>query len=447
MNNYLNLKNNQNIKNIRINRIFNKMQITAFLLTLLVIFPVQLNNIFAVDFSSLYGNYTILSYPNSSTYISYQGRNQTLFEYYSLNSNQEKIPAYCMTLGLNGAETTNNGYIVNCIDLLQNEAVSNIILSGYPYKTPSELSLKSENEAWYATQFAIWIKLNNLDISQITPINDEYTRITDAITNIYNNSIYYNKKQNITPNINELADTQILDNNTNYYEKVFKLEYDDNINKIELNLTGINDYIITDLNNNKIDDLLGHHKIKIIFPRNTNIKSNICNLNVDLFYKEDVILSAKSTINNMQDMALASNILTKYSINTSFNFTPIETKLKILKKDSKSANVYIPNTKFNIYDKNNNLINFAVTDKSGTITLNVENDLHIFDNSVLYIKEIYVPSPYTIDKNNDTQKIQLKLGEINTVTFENEKKEISKIVPSKITVLKQPKIELPKTGY
>ena len=178
-------KNNYD-KTIRINRIFSKIQFTAIFLIAILISPIPLQTLSANDVTYDYGKYRIYSYSDSHIYITYQGRTQHLHEYYYLDKNLNKLPAYCMTLGLNGAENTNNGYIVKSEELLKDKVVNNIILNGYPYKTVNELGLLNESEARYATQFAIWIKLNNLDITQIAPVNEEYTRVVNAIKNIYN---------------------------------------------------------------------------------------------------------------------------------------------------------------------------------------------------------------------------------------------------------------------
>ena len=441
-------KNNY-IRNIRINRIFSKMQFTALFLIAILLSPIPLKTISANDNIYEYGKYIIYSYSDSHTYITYQGRTQHLHEYYYLDKNSKKMPAYCMTLGLDGAEKTNDGYLVNSLELLKDKVVNNIILNGYPYKTVSELGLTNESEARYATQFAIWIKLNNLDITQIAPINDEYTRVVKAIKNIYSNGINFNLNYTNGVTINEIEKNTILDEiDEKYYSKIYELEYGDNILDIDFKLNGINDYTITDLNNKKIENLVGNKRIKILFPRKTNNENAKCDITIDTKYKENAILFAKSEVNGMQDVSLTLEPIKYDSTNLSFNLEPIHTKLKVIKKDATDDTIFIENVKFNIYDINDNLLGTYFTDENGIINIDIENDLGIYGNDQIKIVEIDVPSPYIIDKENNTKIITLNVGNTINTEFKNKKEEIKKTKQTEnnktINIIKK---ELPKTGY
>ena len=448
----INIYNNKYKRNIRINRIFTKLQITAFILIALLLSPIPLKTISANDNTYEYGKYRIYSYPDSHIYITYQGRTQHLYEYYYLDKNSNKMPAYCMTLGLNGAETVMDGYNVNSSELLKDTVINNIILNGYPYKTVSELKLSNESEARYATQFAIWIKQNNLDISQINPINEEYTRVVDAIKDIYNNGINFNLTYTNGISIQEIEKNTILDEIDNsYYSKIYELDYGDNILDISLNVTGINDYVITDINNNKLENIVGNKKIKILFPRKTNKENTECNITLDTKYKGNAVLFAKSEVSGMQDVSLTLEPIKYNNCNLNFNLEPIHTKLIITKMDSADSSIFIQNVKFNIYDLDDNLLGTYVTDEHGKISIDVENELNICSNESIKITEVEVPYPYIIDKNDNTQITTLDVGAIVTLKFKNSKEEIK--TPSKTETKKdtneekQTKIELPKTGF
>ena len=97
-----------------------------------------------------------------------------------------------MNLGADGAETVEGGYDVNASEYLNDITVNNIILNGYPYKTVSELNVDNESEARYATQFAIWIKLNNLDIDYLRfqMLIDNFIKISKSDPN----TLYYLKE-------------------------------------------------------------------------------------------------------------------------------------------------------------------------------------------------------------------------------------------------------------
>ena len=215
-----------------------------------------------------------------------------------------------------------------------------------------------------------------------------------------------------------------------------------------MKINGINDYVITDLNNKKIENIVGNKKIKILFPRKTNNENTKCDITIDTKYKENAVLFAKSEVSGMQDMSLTLEPIKYNNVNLSFNVEPIHTKLTILKKDADDDTILIKNVKFNIYDLDNNLLGTYVTDKNGIINIDIEDDLKIYISQKIKITEIEVPSPYIIDKENSSKIISLNIGNKNNTEFKNKKKEIKTINKTENNkTIKIIKKELPKTGY
>ncbi|MEG2290318.1 MAG: thioester domain-containing protein [Clostridium sp.] len=66
------------------------------------------------------------------------------------------------------------------------EAVKNILISGYPNKSAQELNLQSDDDAYFATQIAMWCVIEGYDVNKIQGHNK---KVLDAIKNIYNNSM------------------------------------------------------------------------------------------------------------------------------------------------------------------------------------------------------------------------------------------------------------------
>ena len=416
-----------------------KIKIGTLTMLFVLMFVSFQNYILASDNSDEFGNYRIYSYPESFRYIKYQSRPQRIYEYYYINTKSEKLPAYCMNLGANGAETVDGGYDVNASEYLNDITVNNIILNGYPYKTVAELNVDNESEARYATQFAMWIKLNNLDINQIEPMEPQYLKVVDAIKNIYYNGISHNLNYTNGVSITQIdkneEEKEILDNiDKSYYSKEYKLEYGDNILDVNLNIKGLNDYIIVDENNNKIENILDNKKFKILFKRESNLEDTEFKINVECKYKEHAVMFARTLREGMQNMSLSLAPIKENSEEIVTKFKPIHTKLEIEKKDAKDENILIPNVKFNIYNEKDDLIGEYVTNDKGKIYIDVEKDLKIFNNTKLKIKEIDVPYPYIIDETNSIKEIEISVGDNIKVEFKNDKLE------------EKPKIELPKTG-
>jgi TQXA domain-containing protein len=427
-------------------------------IAIVLIFTLIAPTIFQFNYANTenlnFRDYQIYSYKNSNIYIKYNGTPQKIYEYYYINNNGNILPAYCMTLGLKGAETVNNGYSVCSKEYLTDTIANNIILNGYPYKNVDELHLLNENEARYATQFALWIYLNSLNIDKIEAIDPSYIRVVDAIKSIYKNGTSTSLEYSNDIQIEQINEDTILDDiDTQYYSKTYTLNYGNNVSNINISINGIDDYIITDEYNNPINNVLGYKKIKILFPRK-NLKDNIdCTIDINCTYKESAVLFAKSKIDGMQDVSLSLEPLKTY--NTSFNLSSdiVKTVLIITKKDLQDENIVISNVKFNIYDLDDNFLGQFITDENGTVKIDIENDLNIYNNISLKVKEVDVPYPYTIDENNNIQIVNINVGTTSNIEFKNSKiinvtPDIP-VVPSTInnTYTKPLKTELPKTGY
>lgn len=88
---------------------------------------------------------------------------------------------YCLEIDKNyphGESFTHSGTV--------SPEIINILSCGYPNKSPSDLNLISEDDAYFATQIAIWSIIEGYDVSKITGNNLE---VIAAINTIYNNSL------------------------------------------------------------------------------------------------------------------------------------------------------------------------------------------------------------------------------------------------------------------
>lgn len=65
------------------------------------------------------------------------------------------------------------------------ELIKNILISGYPNKSAKELNVSTEDEAYFATQIAIWSAVEGYDVSKFSADNP---KVIKAIKNIYNSA-------------------------------------------------------------------------------------------------------------------------------------------------------------------------------------------------------------------------------------------------------------------
>ncbi len=392
------------------------------------------------------GTHKIKYNKNENRYIKYAGISQRFFDYYYIDNDGNNYPAYCINLGSEGAEY--GEYDVNVDSKLGDSKLNQIVLNGYPYKTYSELGLNNPDEARFATQFAIWVYLSNLDLNKIEALNNDGIKVKNAISTIYFNGLNGYINQDNTLKVKEESDEFKLDNiDTNYYSKVYNLQYNENIKDINVQINGISSYKITDLQNNVLNSLNGVKDFKILVARKDILQDKDIKVKFNTTVKETSVLFGQAKESTKQNVVLALKPIKLSSLELDASIKYQKTSLKIRKVDMDDSNIVIPNVKFKIYDaKTKNLLGEYITDKNGEINIDIQKDLNIIGDNNIILEEVEVPDEYYIDKNNNKKEITLEIGKENIVTFENEK------IKGRIKIIKLTKeynklSDLPKNSY
>ena len=216
------------------------------------------------------GQYNIYS-RTGGTYITYQGRPQPNYMYYYKDFNNVEHKAFCLNLGMTGAEE--GDYIVDANKLVDDPKVASILTSGSPYRTIEELGLNNEDEASFATQFALWIYQNNLDINAIAPYSSENQNVVDAIKRIYYDGINNVYESRALIEIEKVGNSEIDNINREYYSQTYKINYNENIKYIKLTIPDEESVLITDINNNVVENVENLTEFKVLIPRK-NIENN-----------------------------------------------------------------------------------------------------------------------------------------------------------------------------
>ena len=145
-----------------------------FICTLLI-FPLFLaNNVYAADRYDILESITITTDSKKIDEVKYEN--------YTISSNRIRITGrdevvYCLEID----EGYPSGQVFN-LSGVPEEKIDNIIASGYPSKTPEELNLSNEDEAYFATQIAVWCSLEGYDVNKLTGQNPD---VVEAIKTIY----------------------------------------------------------------------------------------------------------------------------------------------------------------------------------------------------------------------------------------------------------------------
>lgn len=381
------------------------------------------NPLLAIENNDIYyGDYTIHCYIDPNMYVKYGGRPQPNYEYYYIKEGIE-YPVYCMNLGMKGAEDSPEGYLVNGNSKIEDNILQRIVLNCYPYKSIEELGVQSKSQAKFASQFAIWIYLENLNINIIEPIGQENTNVVNAIKNIYYSGVNNNANSDIMLDYTQSEQYVEIIDNVKCYVKELDLKNINNIREYKLNIKD---------NNIKFSQEGNIYKIWI--PVNLVNDTYNVDLNIDIVAKENVSLLGKSYLPDFQDVVLTLKDYFSTTLNKSIQFINTESEIIISKKD-KDTNEPIEGVKYLIKDESNNILAEHTTDKNGVIKFNIYNN----NSTKIHINEIDTLNEYRLDKKvyeitlDRSSKIELELfnekkkGEIKIVKKTKEYNEITNI--------------------
>lgn len=374
------------------------------------------------------GKYNIY-YRLGPSYVRYKGVGQWNYMYYYRDYNNVEHKAFCLNLGMTGAEA--GDYTVDANQLIQDPKVSSILISGSPYKTLSELGLNNEDEATFATQFAVWVYLNNLNIEQITPYASGNENVVNAIKKIYSDGMSMNYTSEAILNLNKVGNADIDNIDREYYSQTYSMSYNTNVKSIELSTMGIDNVKITDLNNNEISDINNVNEFKILIPRSSITQNKELLLNFRTQSKQTSVMFGATNMSDRQNMGLILDPVNFRNVQDRFTVEYKTSKINLQKVD-KDTKEPVANVKFKFETLTGENLGEYITNEKGTIELDAQKDLNILKEQKIKVTEIEVPSNYYIDNdnNNNSKIIDIEWGKDISLKFENEK------IKGKIKVVK-----------
>jgi len=170
-----------------------------------------------IIFTLLIGINMSASMPETVKIITEKGILYTV-QYDNFDLNVEKIKiegsndvVYC--LEINKKYPSGQNFLLNGST---NEEINNIMAAGYPNRSVAELNLDNENEAYFATQIAIWSSIEGYDVNKIKGNN---VKILEAIRNIYNDGVSGKYKNKIQSKMYKTSDESV--------QEVIVISYDD----------------------------------------------------------------------------------------------------------------------------------------------------------------------------------------------------------------------------
>lgn len=335
-------------------------------------------------------------------------------------------PAYCLDMSLPGVddERTECGVTVEDMSSIRNnEQVWRVMVNGFPYKTPEQMGLETEEQAFLATKQAIYRILDGESTDNYSAINDMGVKIVRKIQELVdigrNGTQTY---QDPVINVSKIGDASEDNINNSYISQVYKIDSQVEMSSVDVILnpySAPSGTYIGDLNNNAKTTFNQGESFKVLVPRE-NIDDNI---NVQISFngkcKTYPILYGRAPSTGLQNYVMATDPFITSSTRATMEYVP-SIDLEIEKKSNGDSNLTphsegqgIDGATFNVKSEDGSYNETFTTQNGGKIVItNLKIQPYI-------ITEVSAADYFLMGK--DTQAIVEPLydGDDKKVTFEN----------------------------
>ena len=349
----------------------------------------------------------------------------------------QKRVAYCVDPNLKGIGYISgefSGYNVELKNLITDEKSWRVLTNGYPYKTPEELNVESEQDAYLATKMALYAMLrgnNESDIrslyragedkvagQSIEETNRRGAKVIDAIcslVNIGNNGTDKMDYSN-TLKIETIGKLKEYEKNKEYYYQKSKVT-----SNVECSEYYIKDFTgfpegtkITDESGIEETTFKGGDDFYIMIPKKSITEDIQGIVKITGTCKNYPIYYAKCMDGNYQNYVLCCDCYSRnIEASGGINIEAKKSRLKIKKVDKDTKNV-LANVKFSVKYKDGKDIGIYTTDENGIINV---DGLH---QGQVIVKELETSKYYEIA--TESQIINILYNENKEIQIENEVK-------------------------
>ncbi len=186
----------------------------------------------------------------------------------------KEYPAFCANPNRPGVENiAAKNYDVDVDKLDTDPAVWGVITNGYPYKSPAEMGVKTDYEAYYATKMAVWAVVHdnysNLNDWKANGSQNAHVEkaMKDLVATGRANQYVYKTWLAINPTTTRLT---IDEKDSNYLSQTYTLKSNVDLRSYRVVIDGDvpNGAKVTDANNNIKDSYDGSEKtFKVLIPK------------------------------------------------------------------------------------------------------------------------------------------------------------------------------------
>lgn len=393
------------------------------LLIMIIIFIFNILNVINVcNAGADFGKYNLEALIDCGELIKYNGK--TVKTYYTLyNGKLFSFPVYCLNENKPGV-TPEFTYGVNAEKFIEDIVLWRYITNGYPYKTEKELGCINVEEAYTATEQAIYCYLHNKNIELYEPIGEAGERVIKAIKQIINSARESTEKhEKYTVELNSSQKNFTEDSIDNkYVSKTYEVASNAKVLSylvlIERRKPEQAEILITDINNKPGNILKGGQKFKILIPKKDLPEKGELQVKVKAELETKDILYGKPENEEYQDYAVTTSRSENYYKSIEEIYSDDQASLKIIKQDQETKE-RIEGVEFNILDNEKQIKYENIkTDIKGEYTINN------IEPGEYYLVETKTKEGYKI--NSEPLKIIIGLNEEKIVTINNLKEDRAK---------------------
>ena len=383
-----------------------KLFATALLLITIISNLIPVSNA-ANDYIDIYTNGSssdLLQFDNDYYLVVYNAYKQNNEEYWVYNAN---YPVY----------NYSNPDPLTKQKIEKNSELYNVIINGFPYKTIEELGCKSFEEAYTATQTAIYCVYCSHDENAYTYFegNDASIRTYNAFHKILDYARNVNIVDNEEPErILKLVDGEATIEGNYYLSKEYKIRSNYSIDSYDVEIEGFDTAVIVDENNDRRTTFNGKEGFKVLLPIEDLTQNGEYELKIST-NKESNDMYLTSTIDG-ENMYILTGVPAEKEIDT-FNISYDENISSInITVRAQDTNVEIENSLVNLLDKDKNIICTYTSDEKGKIHFE-----HLIPGKY-YIEQIQTDEEYNIFTK--LLEIDMEYGKVINLNIKNVPKNI-----------------------
>lgn len=341
------------------------------------------------------------------------GWGDVICHYIGYTDGGNTYPAYCISHGLDGVDE-HGSYSVDLTKILDDVRIYRVIINGYPYKTPTELGVSDNYDAYMATKQAIYCVLLGRDVTSVyRGKNGNGNAVVNAINNLTNIGRYGSQTYK-TANL-RINKSGILTEEGDYFSQRFNVSSAVDVSGYDITSTSNlpNGCYITDSNGNRKTSFNNTEDFKLMIPKSSMDRDINTSISIKGRCKTYPVFFGQTTVAGTQNYAVTAEPYVDYTASINYTEKLNTGKIKIIKQDSETKQAVQG-------------VTFSLSKLDGTVIANsTTNEKGIATFSSLYrgkyiLKEISTNERYVL--NESEFDVDVEYNKTTETTMLNEHK-------------------------